>query len=134
MNPLTSLPARVRQGLYVGYGLLVIVYGALTAAYLQDPEWLDVAGRVLTPLAVPFAALAATHVTPTPPEQPEGETFGSTAAERDELEGSEYPDRADRTDGGRMWPTQEGLDGWVADAPARDSGEYDPEPPVGERA
>ncbi len=71
MNVLTLLPAKVRQALYVAYGLLVVAYGALTAAYVVDPAWLNVAGRVLTTLAVPFAALAATHVTATQAEDDE---------------------------------------------------------------
>jgi hypothetical protein len=127
VNPLTSLPARVRQGLYVAYGLLVIAYGALTAAYLTDPSWLDVAGRVLTTLAVPFAALAATHVTTpalTTLENAEPEV-GTSLAEREAI--------MHRDQEPRDWQAEDGaVDGWVADVPARDSGEFDPEP-EGER-
>jgi hypothetical protein len=65
VNVLGLLPARIRQALYIVYGALVIVYGAVDAAYLINPAWLGVAERVLVSLAVPFAALAATHVTPT---------------------------------------------------------------------
>lgn len=83
MNVLTSLPARVRQALYVAYGVLVIAYSAADAAYVVNPEWLDIAGRVLTTLAVPFAALAATHVTKTPPESIESPEFGTSLAERE---------------------------------------------------
>jgi hypothetical protein len=108
VNALTSLPARVRQGLYVAYGLLVIAYGALTAAYLTDPAWLDVAGRVLTTLAVPFAALAATHVTTpalTTLENAEP-VVGTSLAEREAAENEAAENEA--------------VDGWVADAPEAD--------------
>lgn len=72
-NPLVMLPAKIRQGLYVGYGLVVIATGATQVGYaavpnMTQPVWLTVTLAVVTFLGVPFAALAATHVQPADPQ------------------------------------------------------------------
>lgn len=66
-NPLTLLPARVRQAVYVGYGLLALA-GTGAAAYyaalpaLTVPDWLTGGLAVLGALAAPVSVLAATNV------------------------------------------------------------------------
>lgn len=99
MNALTLLPARVRQILYVLFGLIGIAYAATDAAYPVNPEWLDVAGRVIAALVVPFTALAATHVAPSPSEVsgtiPADDGDATVyAGEKDMTQGDYVPERA----------------------------------------
>ena len=74
-NPLTLLPAKARQTVYVVYGVLVIVTDATQVGYaaipgMEQPVWLTVILAVILNLGVPFAALAATHVQPAIPAEP----------------------------------------------------------------
>lgn len=66
-NPLTLLPARVRQAVYICYGLASLVGVGLTAYYgalpdLTVPGWLTGGLAVLGALAAPISVLAATNV------------------------------------------------------------------------
>lgn len=62
---LTGLPARVRQTLYVAYGLVGLVVGSALIAFAtlgSVPVWLTVAAAVVTYLSTPFATIAASNV------------------------------------------------------------------------
>jgi hypothetical protein len=65
-NPLTLLPARVRLGVYVGYGCLSLTGSAALAYYaaipaLAVPDWLTGVMAALGALAAPIGVLAATN-------------------------------------------------------------------------
>lgn len=68
-NPLTLLPAKVRQGIYVGYGILSLTGVGVTAYYgavpaLTIPDFVTGGLAVLGALAAPIGVLAATNTTP----------------------------------------------------------------------
>lgn len=68
MNPLTSIPSKYRQYIYVAYGVVALLVGAFAAFYLATPqtplpEWLNGAQRVIAYLAIPVGALAAVNTT-----------------------------------------------------------------------
>jgi len=72
-NPLTLLPAKARQTVYVVYGVIVIASGATQVGYsavpgMAQPVWLTVTLAVVLYLGVPISALAATNVKPTDPQ------------------------------------------------------------------
>jgi uncharacterized membrane protein YfcA len=70
VNTLTLLPARVRQAVYVAYGLLALSVSAIQVGYnslsVDNPPWLIVATAVIGFLAVPVGAIAALNVSPEP--------------------------------------------------------------------
>lgn len=83
-NPLTLLPARGRQTVYITYGLIVIVVGAVQVGYssvegLAQPTWLTIALAVTAYLGLPVSALAATNVA----SQPEPSSWRITKSPED---------------------------------------------------
>lgn len=73
-NVLVLLPARVRQVVYIAFGLISLADGSALVGYasagIELPVWLVVITAIIAYLAVPFSALAATNVTKTPPAEP----------------------------------------------------------------
>lgn len=73
MNTLVLLPAKVRQIIYVAYGLLALTASATQVGYnsvnVDNPSWLVVATAVIGFLAVPVGAIAALNVTANKTEQ-----------------------------------------------------------------
>ena len=73
MNTLVLLPAKVRQVIYVVYGLLALTASATQVGYnsvsVANPSWLVVATAVIGFLAVPVGAIAALNVTASPVEK-----------------------------------------------------------------
>lgn len=71
-NVLVLLPARVRQMLYIAYGLAGLTAGSALVGYASGgfsiPLWLTVTSAVITYLATPFAAIAAMNVSTTDEE------------------------------------------------------------------
>lgn len=70
-SPLSLLPARARQGIYVSYGVTAIVVSGTQVGYaavpgLGQPTWLTVTLAVVGFLAVPVASLAAANVGQSP--------------------------------------------------------------------
>lgn len=67
MNTLVLLPAKARQLIYVGYGLVALAVSGTQVGYsslsIDNPPWLTVAVAVTAFLAVPVGAIAATNVT-----------------------------------------------------------------------
>jgi hypothetical protein len=68
MNPLQNIPAKVRQVLYIAYGLVALGYLVLSAFYDKDPSWVEGVGRVVGGLSVPFGAMAASNISHPDPE------------------------------------------------------------------
>jgi hypothetical protein len=67
-NPLTLLPAKARQAIYIGYGSLSLVGIGVTAYYgaiptLTVPDAVTGGLAVLGALAAPIGVLAATNTT-----------------------------------------------------------------------
>ena len=61
-NTLELLPVKVRRGLYIGYGIAIIIMGGIDAWYGDtDPAWTAPIRRVLVYLGIPFAGLAAVN-------------------------------------------------------------------------
>ena len=65
---LQSIPAKVRQGTYFTWVLLMFVLGAVqvalhSAGIVQDPTWYVVTSEVLKYLGVPILAVAGVNVT-----------------------------------------------------------------------
>ena len=65
-NPLTLLPARARQAIYIVYGLLALAGTGATAYYgalpgLTVPDWVVGGLAVLGALAAPISVLAASN-------------------------------------------------------------------------
>lgn len=72
---LQSIPAKARQAVYFGYGLLVFTLGAIhvglvAAAVTKDPTWLVVADEVVQYASIPIAAVAGVNVTTASVPQP----------------------------------------------------------------
>ena len=68
-NPLTLLPPRARQAIYITYGALSLTGVGVTAYYgaipaLVVPDWVTGGLAVLGALAAPIGVLAATNTTP----------------------------------------------------------------------
>ena len=66
-NFLTLLPAKVRRGIYIGYGAVSMVGTGATAYYaalpnLTTPDWVIGGLAVLGALAAPVSVLAASNV------------------------------------------------------------------------
>jgi len=67
---LQSIPAKVRQAVYFGYGAIVFALGGLhvglvAAAVTKDPVWLTVVDEVVKYCGIPIAAVAGINVTTT---------------------------------------------------------------------
>lgn len=67
-NPLTLLPARARQAIYITYGVLSLIGVGVTAYYgavptLTVPDYVTGGLAVLGALAAPIGVLAATNTT-----------------------------------------------------------------------
>lgn len=66
MNPLTYIPAAVRQYVYVGFGILGIVIGAIQTAFvaaaLGQPAWLTISLSVYAYLGIALGFTAASNV------------------------------------------------------------------------
>ena len=70
-NPLTLLPAKARQAIYIVYGVLSLIAVGVTAYYgaipsLTVPDQVTGGLAVLGALAAPIGVLAATNTTDTP--------------------------------------------------------------------
>ena len=66
MNPLTYIPAEVRQYVYIGYSVALVIIGAtqagFAAAAVDQPVWLTVTLAVFAYLGIALGFTAASNV------------------------------------------------------------------------
>jgi len=71
MNPLTLIPKKARQGVYLGFALVIITLAAIVQAFAilgaTMPAWLPATLSALMGLGVVFGATAASNVNTTDP-------------------------------------------------------------------
>lgn len=83
-NPLTLLPAKARQAIYITYGVLALVGVGITAYYgavpsLVTPDYVTGGLAVLGALAAPIGVLAASNTTPSAGDRANGLANGLDA-------------------------------------------------------
>lgn len=102
INPFTALPASARKGLYIAYGVVALVVGAVDVFYGDgDPSWLEGAQNVVAYLALPFGALAASNTPASKPEVREEarEMIEEAVAHEDDLDDDLLDDDHETGDG-----------------------------------